>query len=150
MVLRADVKFKGEVMIFSDQSEYDYPIKRTEIIVQIPGYNDPYKITINANQINVISAGKFDLGVFPDGQYTIILTGGDCELSMDVFNTYDLDQCINKHLLSLVSCASCKIDANKKGIYETAIIQRNAARLLDCNALDHYQVARKLVCRDCN
>lgn len=149
MVLRADVKFKGDVMIFSDQSEYDYPVKRVEIIIQIPGYNDPYKITINANQINVISAGKFDLAVFPDGQYTILMIGGECDLTMDIFNTYDLDQCINKQLLSLLSCANCKIDKDKKGVYEAAILQRNAAKLLDCNALDHYQVARKLACKDC-
>jgi hypothetical protein len=152
MVVRASVDIKGEVIVFRDETEYEYPLKRVELLIEIPGYSDPQRVNIETNQVNIIHAERFNLRTFPDGEYSFLFLVPECEFTIRYFNTWDLQTCINHQLSTLLGCASCsvdKIDKKKKEVIDQAILQREAAKLLDCNAVEHYQAARKLVCKDC-
>lgn len=150
MITRVKAEFKKDspdILVITDESKYDAPIKYLKIFITVPGYTDARSITIVPNKVNTFNASIFNLYTFPDGLYTFVVDAPDCTLEFEELNTSSLDKCIDDKIKEL---AECEPDFEQVKIVNDALIQRSAAKQLDCNALKYYQLSRKLVCKDCN
>lgn len=150
MITKVKVEFKKDnpsLMVIIDESTYEHPIKYLKLFITIPGYTEAKTVTINPNKVTSIDSEFFNLYSFPDGLYKIVVDAPDCVLDFEVLNTSGLDKCLDDSILELAECSTN--NENIKKINE-ALVLRTAAKRLDCNAKKYYQLARKLVCQDCN